>query len=239
MDNDARQQRIATAAKWIIVIAVAVGVSPIVFLAVKGLLGLALAAGIGFTIIQLAPVFSAKIANLSMKLLVAEAAANPIETMRNLYVEKSEDLERASRDIEVFETEIRNFDDQVGTFKREYPDEAAKYDELSEQMHVALTDMKRELTEARKELQAFSQQIKKGEAIYRMALAANKVSRLSRSAEAKIYAQIKEQVALDSVRTQLNRAFSGLNAALERRAAAGALEMPPIPVAALPSKKRR
>jgi hypothetical protein len=238
MDSDARQQRIATVAKWGIGLAIAAGISPFIFFAVKGIIGLALAAAIGFVAIQLAPVFATKVANLSMRLLTAEAAANPIETMRNLYVEKSEDLERAGGAIEAFETEIRNFDDQVGTFKRDYPDEAAKYDELSEQMHAALADMKREQTQARKELHAFSQQIKKAEAIYKMALAANKVTKLSRSAEAKIYAQIKEQVALDSVRTQLNRAFAGLNSALERRAAAGALELP-TPVAALPPKRKR
>ena len=222
MDNDARKARITTLAKWGIGLAGAALISPVVFLAVKGIVGLAIAAALGFTLVQLAPLFALKVANWRMKALVAEVEKNPIETMRNLYVEKADELASADRNIEDFETEIRNFDDQVETFKAQYPSEAANYEELSRKMREALADMKREQTAARRELAHFEQQIRKAEAIYKMSTAAAKVVKLSRSAEAQVFARIREQVAFDAVRTQLNRAFSSLNNALERRSDARA-----------------
>jgi hypothetical protein len=233
-DNDIRRQKLATLFKWGLGMVGAVLISPFVFLAVKGIAGLAIAAALGFTIIQLAPVFSLKLANWRMKLLVAEVEKNPIETMKNLYIEKTQELERADQNIVDFETEIGNFDSQLEGFKQQYPAEAASYQALSDKMHSGLADMKAQQTEARKALAAFSQQIKKAEAIYKMALAAQRVTQLSHSAEAKVFAQIKEQVAFDSVRTQLNRSFASLNLALERRADSKALLPDPGPTITLP-----
>jgi septal ring factor EnvC (AmiA/AmiB activator) len=219
MDNDAdvRRQRLETLLKWGIGLIGAIVVAPYIFLAVKGMVGLAIAIAVGLLITQLAPVFSMKLANWRMGLIVAEAEANPIETMQNLYLEKSQELNRADNNIADFETEIRNFDDQLGDFKTQYPAEADSYDALSLKMHQALDEMKREQTQARRELQNFDQQITKAKAIYKMSLAAQKVVKLSKSAEAQVFAKIKEQVAFDSVRTQLNRSFANLNLALERR----------------------
>lgn len=218
MDDEVRRQRLATVAKWGIGLAGAVVISPFVFLAVKGIVGLAIAVAVGMTVIQLAPVFSMKLANWKMKLIIGEAEKNPIETMQNLFVEKSEELQRADQNIVDFETEIGNFDDQLQVFKQQYPAEAETHQTLSERMHEALVEMKREQSAARRELQNFEQQIRKAKAIYKMALAAQKVVKLSRSAEAQVFAQIKEQVAFDAVRTQLNRSFANLNLALEKRA---------------------
>ena len=84
-------------------------------------------------------------------------------------------------------------------------------------MRTALDDMKKQQVIARDALTKFSLKIKEAEAIYKMSLAAQKVVKLSKSAEAQVFAQIKEQVAFDAVRTQLNRSFAELNRAVERR----------------------
>lgn len=220
MDQEARRQRVATLTKWGLGLVGAVVISPFVFLAVKGLVGLILAAAIGFVAIELAPVFGMKVANWKVKLIVQEAANNPIETMENLRIEKAQELETADQNIAEFETEIGNFDDKLAGFKREYPAEANRYEQISEKMHEGLTDMKREQDAARRALKDFEAKIKKARAIYSMALAAQKVVKLSKSAEARVFAQIKEEVAFESVSKELNRAFANLNLALERRASA-------------------
>jgi hypothetical protein len=222
-DNEIRRQRLAAWLKWGLGMVGAVIVSPFVFLAVKGIVGLAIAAAVGFVVVQLAPVFATMIANWRIKLLVAEVEANPIETMHNLYIEKTKELERADVNIVEFETEIGNFEGQLGAFKEQYPAEAASYQALDDKMRSALADMKTQQSEARRALVDFNLKIRKAEAIYKMAAAAQRVTQLSRSAEAQVFAQIKEQVAFDSVRSQLNRSFASLNLALERRLDAQAI----------------
>lgn len=222
MDDEVRRKRLATMFKWGLGLAGAVLISPVVFLAVKGIVGLIIAVALGYAAIEFAPVFAMKISNRKVKMIVQEAERNPIETMENIRIEKTQELERADQDIAEFETEIGNFDDQLEMFKRDYPAEAPRYVMISEKMHDALDAMKQEQSVARRELKNFEAQITKAKAIYRMALAAQRVVRLSKSAEAKVFAQIKQEVAFDAVRTQLNRAFANLNLALERRADARA-----------------
>jgi hypothetical protein len=217
-DSDVRSQKLATALKWVAGLVGAVVVAPFVFLAVKGIVGLAIAAAIGLAITQLAPVFAMKLANWRMALIVGEVEKNPIETMQNLFVEKTQELARADNNIADFETEIRNFDDQVEGFKQQYPTEADSYETLSQRMHEALAGMKTEQSAARAQLNDFERKIAKAKAIYKMSVAAQNVVKLSRSAEAEVFAKIKEQVAFDAVRSQLNRSFANLNLALERRA---------------------
>jgi septal ring factor EnvC (AmiA/AmiB activator) len=189
-----------------------------VFLAVKGIVGLALAAIVGVTVIQLAPVFSFKLANWKMKLIVSEATANPIETMQNLYAEKSLELETADQNIVDFETSVSNYHDQLDTFKEQYPEDADKYEELATKMLDALKDMKANQTQARKDLRDFAQQIKRAKSIWSMALAAQAVTKLSKSAaEAKAFTKIKEDAAINGVNTQMNRSFASLNLSMERR----------------------
>lgn len=161
-----------------------------------------------------------------MKLLIAEVQANPIETMRNLWIEKDSELKGADQRIVDFETEVGTFRDQVSDFSNQYPDEAPKYQELQRKMEESLQTMKEEQSNARGELKAFNEKIKRAEAIYKMSLAAQNVVRLSGSAEAAVFAEIKEKVAFDSVRSQLNRAFANLNLALERRQDAVRLAAP-------------
>ncbi len=226
VDPEVRRQRIATGVKWGVGLAGAVLISPIVFLAVKGLVGLALAAAIGFIIINFAPVFAMKIANWKMKAIVAEAEANPIETMKNLKIEKANELDQADTDIVEFETEIGNFDDEVRSFKRDYPEDAPSYESISEKMHDGLAALKMEQEAAREKLADLDARIAKAEAIYKMSLAAQRVTALSKSAESKVFAEIKEKVAFDAVRTELNRSFASLNLALRQRAT---LQKPALP----------
>lgn len=217
IDTDAKQKQIQTIVKWGFVALVAAISAPLAFTVVEGLLAWGVAAIIIAIGVNFAPVIGTYIANKRVAALVAVVEANPIETMQNLYMDKSAELEKAAGNIADFETEIRNFDDQVVGFKKEYPDEAESYDELSGKMHGALTDMKQQQTAARQELQNFQQQIHRAEAYYKMSLAAQKVIKLSKSAESQVFADIKERVAFDTVRTQLNKAFSNLNMAIERR----------------------
>ena len=72
------EQKRAAYDKWIKVGLIglfALVVSPIIFMVVKGLLGLLVAATVGLVAVNLAPVVSMKIANWKIKAIVAEGQA--------------------------------------------------------------------------------------------------------------------------------------------------------------------
>lgn len=226
MDSDLKRKRIETAVKWAAGLIGAVVISPFVFLAVKGIIGLVLAAAIGLLAINFAPVFGVWVANLALKALISAVEANPIETMLNLFSEKSAELSQADANITDFETEVRNYDDQVETFKQQYPAEAESYADIATKMREALVDMKQDQTLARVALKDFDQKIKKAKAIYKMACAAERVVELSGSMQADTFQKIKTEVAFESVQRQLNKSFAQLSTSVERRRDAKLLTAP-------------
>jgi predicted nucleic acid-binding Zn-ribbon protein len=163
------------------------------------------------------PVIAMKAANTRMKMLVGEAEKNPILTLKNDYIFRQNQLQLADDSIQEFDTEIRNYDDQCREFKEQYPDEAANFEEISTSMHGGLKEMKSEQSQARSVVADLSQKIKKAEAIYKMSLAAQRVTSFSRESQEKVFADIKQQVAFDSVRSQLNRSFAALDRAMAKR----------------------
>jgi hypothetical protein len=84
-------------------------------------------------------------------------------------------------------------------------------------MEECLDSMREEHKFATKELSDFKAKIKKAQVLFNMAKAANAMLEKSQSAQSEVFAQIKEQVSFDKVRTDLNRAFANMNTAIERR----------------------
>lgn len=226
--NEIRRQVLANRLKWGLGLIGAALISPVVFLAVKGIIGLAIAAAVGTATVQLAPVFSMKLANVRMKMLMSEASKNPIETLENRYADKAIELRRAAANIVEFETAVRNYDDKLAGFKVKYPQEAAGFQETSDKMHIGLQNMKTQQVASRKSLELAAQEIEKAKAIWDMSLAALQVTKFSKSAEQEVFEKIKRETALDSVSAQLNRSFASLNQAIEESTSL----LPPAPEAA-------
>lgn len=214
------RQKVATGLKWVAGIIGAAVVAPVIFLALKaalGLLALGVAAAVGLVMLRLAPAFGQFTTNLGLKLFKLEVGRNPIESMESLYMEKMQEADNADCEVVEFDTEIRNYDGQRKTFEKQYPEEASTFAEISVQMHEALTTMKEEQVKARAGLVDLQQRIYKAKAIYAMSLAAQRVAQLSKTAEKKVFQEIKEKVAFDTVQTQLNKSFASLNMAVARR----------------------
>lgn len=230
MDSDQKKQRLTTALKWGLGIVGLAVITPVVFLALKaalGLLALGVAGVAGVAFIRLMPVMSMKLSNTVIKLIVREAEANPIETMENLKIEKLGELQKADNAIIEFEASVRNYDDDTRQFTKDYPDEAAAYQEISSKMHEALKLQTQQQDGARLKLNDLALRIEKARAIYKMALSAQRVTQLSKSAEAKVFQDIKEKIAFESVRMELNRSFASLNMAISQQKAVPALPMRP------------
>jgi hypothetical protein len=103
MDNTQltpQHHALAKKVQWGLGLAGAAIVSPVIFLAVKGLIGLSIAGLIGVTVWNFAPVVGIKLATWKLRAVKADARNNPIETMEQLYMNKVEEIREKDRNIE-------------------------------------------------------------------------------------------------------------------------------------------
>jgi hypothetical protein len=84
-------------------------------------------------------------------------------------------------------------------------------------MKYGLESLRAEQKAAQGELKTAQETITKMERLWKVANAMNKALAASSAAQSKKFNEIKKAVAFDTVRTNLNRAFSNLNTAVERR----------------------
>lgn len=212
--NEQRRQKIATVVKWGLGIAAAVVISPVIFLAVKGLIGLAIAGVIGLGIIHFAPVIAMKFANWKVKAIVHEARENPIETLLNQLKDKQDALTRFKDSITTFRTQVSNFEEKVVGFKAQYPEEAPKFEGQLQGMKKLLTFRQDKYKIAKKEVEGFGMAIDRARALWDMSQEAQKMNKYATLQTGDPFEQIKTDVALESVITSVNTAFSELETAL-------------------------
>lgn len=220
MNIDIRKQKLATKVKWCLAAAAALLISPVIFLIVKGLVGLAIAGAVGMAIISFSPVVSMKFANWKLQAIKAEAAANPVETMQNVYREKDLALSTLARRIEDFATEVGNFGDKLEGFKAEFPGEAPKFAATLRSMQELLKRRRMRLAEARQELGSFAGEIRKADAIWKMGQSAAAMTKAAGMSEDDFMQRIKTDTAIDAVQSNLNRALAQLETSLAEEALA-------------------
>jgi molybdopterin converting factor small subunit len=206
----AKRQKIATYAKWGLALIGAVIISPFIFLAVKGLVGLALAAVVGLAFINFAPMVAMKFANWKLQGIKTEAATNPIETLENVFVQKMQALDKFEGTITEFATKVKNLSDKVDTLRKQYPTEASKFEEHLSKMESVLNHRKRRYKEAKKALALFADEIKKAQVVWEVSQAAQLVTDAAGLDTGDVYERIKAETAVEAVQNSLNQAIAEL-----------------------------
>lgn len=225
MNDDEKKQKIATILKYGIMVIGAAVVAPIVYSAVLGMVGLALAAGSALVIINMAPVVSLKLANLKTRAIDAErvsniekvsgaAAINPIETLIQQSMEKRQASDQFKGAITAFRTEVKNFADQITGFAKDYPDDVARFKTQLDAMNKLLSFRESRYKQLQVELDNFDSAIKRAQAMWKMSQAAQKMNKLAGVEMADPFEKIKADSAINSVMTSMNRAFSDMETAL-------------------------
>ena len=211
MDN---KQKYARIGRWAVVGLVIAVASPLITMMVKGIVGLAIAAVVGFGAIALAPVVGNAFAVWKIKGIKAVARANPVETLQDVYRQKAEALNQFRERIQTFIAEVATFSKQVEQFKVQYPGEAAKFvDHLDKMMQ--LKDLREaEFLRAKQALTQFDAEIKKADSIWKMGQAAAKVSKSAGFDADDLYERIRTETAVERVESSLNQAFAQLDMAL-------------------------
>lgn len=221
VNTDIKKQSLATKVKWGLLALTALVVAPVVFLVIQGIIGLVIIGLLGLVVATFAEPVAMKFANWKLKAVKAEAMANPVETLQNVYREKEEAINQLAQRIEDFATEVRNFADQLMVFRKEHPEEVEKFESTHRAMCELLAVRQQRIREARGELVRFQNEIEKAGSIYTMALAAQRMHKAAGMTEDNFMQRIKTGTAIDSVQSSLNRALAQLETAV-------AEEMPAI-----------
>src|SRR3982750_1452698 len=149
---DEKARRTAAIIKVVLFVLLGLIAAPIAYIAIKGLIGLIPAAVIAFIAITIAPVLGDMAANWKLKALKAEAARNPIETLQGELLRRQRLLDDQKPKIERFETKILNFEGKLTGFKKQYPDEAPRFERTLTSMRQLLALRKERYQEAKTNL---------------------------------------------------------------------------------------
>jgi len=219
-----KHEKLKTWAKVIGIGIVGLVVAPIIMMAIGGIVGLAVAAAIGFTLVQLAPWFALKVANLKYRMIDAEkvahikavteaAAENPIETMTNLLIAKKGAFQTFKLSVENAATARSNFKQKVEKFKERYPARAPEFEAQLARMTDLVERKKTALAEAKKSLEDGDMKLEEMKAYYEMSKDAIEANRAAGMDTGDAFEKLKADTACDAVFESMNLAFAQLEVA--------------------------
>lgn len=219
IDPELKRQQVQKLVKWGVIGLGAAITAPLAYMMLEGLVMWGALIGTMLVISTFAPAIGDWLADKKVQAIIAIAEANPIETMENLYADKADELNKQDAAVREFDAQFRNVSGMVDNLSKTDPTEAASYVEMRDKMAEGLTELKAERSAANAALQEFHKQIDKAKRIWAVACAMNTALASANAANARsaVFADIKKQVAFDTVNTNLNRAFANLDSAIEKR----------------------
>ncbi len=212
-----KKKRISLIASAILATVVIGVVSPFILIALKGalgILGLMVAYGVGAAMLYFTPVVSMKFANWRLKAFKEEATKNPVETLQNQQIE----LENA---LEVEKGKIMAFSAAIETFKGKLSQESQYQPEAAAAGIPILRDMERlfkfrvaKFRKAQKDVAERRSKVRLAESRYRIALAAQAVSRAADITEGTVLNSILEDVAFGSIDETVHMSLADLRSSI-------------------------
>jgi hypothetical protein len=199
-------------------------VAPFVMVAIGGLIGLGVAAAIGFTLIQLAPWFALKMSNLRYRLIETEktdhikkvtqaAAQNPIETLTNLLISKNKAFQEFKTSVENAAAARDTFKGKIEKFALKYPSRALEFQKQYERMAALVEQKKKALQEAKQSLDEGNSKLEEMKAYWEMSKDAMELNRAAGMDTGDIWEKLKADTACDAVFESMNTAFAQLEVA--------------------------
>jgi len=199
-------------------------VAPFIMLAIGGLLGLAVATGVAFVMVQLAPYFAQKVADWKYRLMDAEkverigkigeaAAENPIETLTALLIAKKQAFNVFKMSVEQAITARSNFKTKVEKFKERWPQRAPEFEAQLARMTDLVERKKKALGEAKQTLEDGDMKLEEMKAYYEMSKDAIEANRAAGMDTGDAFEKLKADTACDAVFESMNMAFAQLEVA--------------------------
>lgn len=200
-------------AKIAIAVAAALIVSPVIFMVIQGIVGLAIAAALGLVIVNAAPIMSMKLANWKIKEIVSEAKQNPIETLENLIIAKEQALKEFVKEVESAVAARNVFETKCNQFVKMYPARAKEFDTQLDAINIAVEQKKKALNMAKESINNAKEKLKECKAYYEMSIAVQNANAAMKMDTGDIYEQLKADTAIDSVMAHVSKTFGELEVA--------------------------
>jgi len=209
------KEQVSSGLKWAIGIGGAIAIAPFIFLAVKGLVGLVIAAGVGMVLVHGAPLFSRWCATVALEGFKGIARKNPVETRQLIAIQRRKDLTAIAAALQEFGAEVLNVERHArGLRETGDIDGANEMDVTASKLQQLLDLRKRAYISAVDALQAYEQTTAKVNRRWQAAQAALKAQRLAGPSANKELDRIMSEEALESVETAMNQVFAGLDSAM-------------------------
>lgn len=214
----------STAVKWALGLGTVFLAGPLLWTLFYALLGAAAVGAVtvltGATILAAVnyfPVFTMKLANKKIEMIKAEAAANPIETFQNIYIENDNELKRVKAAIGEQATSVELYRQQVNRHESSFPEDVATIQQMKEELsqYVSLLELRElKFREAVERQVKFDRVIQTMKSRYAAATAGVKANKLSGQEHSDILQKIKAEAAYDAVMAKQAEAFSALRTAM-------------------------
>lgn len=203
---------------WAIGLGVACAVAPFVFLAIQGMLGLAVAGVIGLVGIHGAPVLAQRLSHGQLGALTRGARRNPLLSLEKQLIDRREALAAAARQLQLALARIDHFVEQAHEQARREPASGDRWRSRIEQAQALRGRKLAALQQASAAVEAFGQAVERARVEWAIVEAEQAMNQALGQATGQALEQLLERSALDSVREQMNRAFAGLETELALQA---------------------
>lgn len=219
MDIDLKRAKVKKWATVGLIGATGLVVSPVIFMAVGGIVGIAAAGVAGLTIVTFTPWVTMKFANWKVKAIMAEATENPIETMINLIAAKNAAFKVFKADVESAIAARTAFKQKCESFALKYPARAAEFQTQLANMSNLVEQKKTALRNAQTTLEDGEHKLEEMKAYWDMSQVAIEANKAAGMDTGDIFEKLKADTACDSVFASMNRAFAQLEVAASLDAA--------------------
>lgn len=212
-NSDAKRKRIEMAFKVGALGLVGFVVSPFVFIAIKGMIGLLIAGGIGLGVVYMAPAWGRTFANWRLTAIKFEARKNPVETLQNLLNKKTEAAKVYHDQLVTFKAKKKGFSAQVKQYESEGIEDLPIYQEQLAQMNQLEAMKDQKYQEAMAMLDEFAKTIERTQKKWDMACAAAAMNEAAGQVGGDVFDKICQDTAMDAVQEKMNQSFAELDMA--------------------------
>lgn len=207
------QEKFKTFAKIGLIGIAGLVVAPFIFLAIKGIVGLAIAGAVALGLIAVAPAASQWFANMKFKALETVISYEPVLTLKARAEERWKELETQRNLLEEQAGALEEFKRKANKFIKDFPEEAADWTQRSQQYEQIFAYRVDLFKKAKVETDKFVVTIQKAEGIYEMAVLDAKMSK-SFGKSRDFMAIFKEKTAFDTIDKANSQAIASLRMAL-------------------------
>lgn len=216
-----KRDNLSSRMKWGIGLLSVLLLAPVSYFVAYALLGAALAgagglalAGVWLVAVNMLPKWSMQLANWRLKELKREAERNPVETLELQQIEIEKGLESEKNEITKFDSAVESYRGSLLAEAQEFPEAAAAGLPVLRGMEHKLAYRRYKFKTAQKNVAERRRRVKSAAAMFRVALQAQEVTKVSGDNERSVLDKILEDIAFSSIDSTVHTSMAELRTSI-------------------------